>query len=183
MSTPRAAGIAIERLAPPGSDADITQLAELLIDAVHGGSAVSFLAPLSMDDAREWWRNTIASARAQAIFLVARDDQGIAGTVQLHPSWAPNQPHRGDIAKLIVHRRARGAGLGSRLMLEIEDAARSAGYGLLTLDTKRGDTAERLYERLGWTRVGVIPRYAVDPDGVTPHDTVIFFKELNAIGG
>lgn len=178
VSNARATGVSIEPLVPPVSDADITQLADLLIDAVAGGSAVSFLAPLSNDEAARWWRGTIAAARPKAILLVARDDHGIVGTVQLHPAWAPNQPHRGDIAKLIVHRRARGGGLGTRLMVEIEDAARRAGYGLLTLDTKRGDTAERLYERLGWTRAGVIPRYAVDPDGVTPHDTVIFFKEV-----
>src|SRR6267378_1135962 len=77
--------------------------------------------------------------------------EGIVGTVQLHAAWAPNQPHRAEVAKLLVHRRGRRAGLGTRLMRTIEDAARRAGFRLLTLDTKRGDVAERLYRRIGWT--------------------------------
>jgi GNAT superfamily N-acetyltransferase len=170
--------VRIETLGAPASDDDLLDLARLLVNAVEGGSAVSFLSPLSIEDAQQWWRKTIAAARANAVFLVARDAHGIVGTVQLHPSWAPNQPQRGDIAKLIVHRRAHGSGLGTRLMETIEDAARAAGYRLLTLDTKRGDAAERLYERMGWTRAGMIPRFALDPDGVTPHDAVIFYKEL-----
>lgn len=160
------------------TDADIRALAELLVDTVNSGSAVSFLAPLPLETAEAWWRKTIATSSPRAIILVARDGPDIIGTVQLHPSWAPNQPHRGDIAKLIVHRRARRTGLGSRLMQRIEEDAAVAGYRLLTLDTRRGDGAEQLYQNLGWTRVGVIPRYAVDPDGRTPHDTVIFYKEL-----
>ena len=170
--------ITIHTLVPPLSDADLLDLARLLVDAVESGAAVSFLAPLSIESALEWWRQTTAGARPNARFVIARDARGIVGTVQLHPSWAPNQPYRGDIAKLIVHRRVRGSGLGTRLMQTVEDAARVAGYRLLTLDTKRGDTAERLYHRLGWTRAGVIPRFAVDPDGMTPHDAVIFYKEL-----
>lgn len=168
----------IERLVPPVSDADLRDLALLLKDTVETGGAVSFLAPLGVAGAEDWWRRTIAGAHPRAIFLVARDDQGIAGTVQMHPAWAPNQPHRGDIAKLLVHRRCRRAGLGSHLMAAIEDAARREGFRLLTLDTKQGDAAEHLYHRLGWTSVGAIPRYALDPDGVTPHDAVIFYKEL-----
>ncbi|MGQ0712869.1 MAG: GNAT family N-acetyltransferase [Gemmatimonadaceae bacterium] len=119
---------------------------------------------------------------ARAIFLVARDDDGIVGSVQLHPAWAPNQPHRGEIAKLLVHRRRRRLGLGMRLMRAIEEAARSAGYTLLTLDAKRGEAAEQLYRRMGWSYAGVIPRYALDTDGVTPHDTVIFYKHLDREG-
>jgi GNAT superfamily N-acetyltransferase len=169
---------AIERLCPPASEADVRDLAALLVDAVASGAAVSFLATLTPAEAAHWWRRTLESAHPRAIFLVARDAGGILGSVQLHPAWAPNQPHRGEIAKLLVHRRARQAGLGTRLMNAVEDAAREAGFGLLTLDAKRGGAAERLYRRLGWTFAGIIPDYAVDPDGVTPHDTVLFYREL-----
>lgn len=168
----------IERLMPPVADADLRALAHLLVDAVESGAAVSFVAPLPIERAEEWWRRTTSTAHPKAVFLVARDADGIAGTVQLHPAWAPNQPHRGEIAKLIVHRRARGHGLGTLLMRTIEDDARRAGLTLLTLDAKRGATAEHLYRQMGWTAVGSIPRFAVDPDGVTPHDAVIFYKEL-----
>lgn len=167
----------IERLTLPVSDSDVRGLAHLMVDAVESGAAVSFLPPLSLDRAEDWWRKVLSTSPAGSIFLVARDPEGIVGTVQLHPAWAPNQPYRADIAKLIVHRRGRRTGLGSRLMQTIEDLARSAGFGLLTLDTKRGDAAEQLYRSLGWTCVGTIPRFALDPDG-TPHDTVIFYKEL-----
>jgi GNAT superfamily N-acetyltransferase len=172
----------IERLTPPVADADIRALALLLVDAVESGAAVSFLAPLPLDGAEDWWRRTLASSHARAIFLVARDADGIAGSVQLHPAWAPNQPDRAELVKLLVHRRARGAGLGARLMQAAEDAARRAGFRLLTLDAKRGGAAERLYRRIGWTHVGTIPRYALDPDGTTPHDAVIFYKELDQPG-
>lgn len=168
----------IERLAPPVADADVRALAELLVDAVDSGAAVSFLAPLTLQQAEEWWRRTIAASSPRSVFLVARDDVGVVGAVQLHPAWAPNQPHRGEIAKLLVHRRARRRGLGAQLMRSIEDAARRAGFTLLTLDAKRGEAAERLYRRTGWTVAGTIPRYALDTDGATPHDAVIFYKEL-----
>lgn len=168
----------IERLHPPASDADLRELAHLLVDAVDSGAAVSFLAPLTLQGAEEWWRRTLLGAHSRAIVLVARDDRGIAGSVQLHPAWAPNQPHRAEVVKLLVHQRARGRGLGARLMHALEEAARRSGFRLLTLDARAGGTADRLYRRLGWTAVGTIPRYALDPDGVTPHDATIFYKEL-----
>lgn len=168
----------IERLIPPAAEADVRSLAELLIDAVESGAAVSFLSSLTLSRAEGWWRSTLAAADARAVCLVARDAEGITGTVQLIPAWAPNQPHRAEITKLLVHRRSRRSGLGTELMRAIEDAARHAGFGLLTLDAKAGGDAERLYARLGWTRVGNIPRYALDPDGKTPHDAVIFYRQL-----
>jgi GNAT superfamily N-acetyltransferase len=171
----------IERLIPPASDADVRALAGLLLDAVESGSAVSFVVPLSRERAEGWWRKVLATSDPRAIFLVARDAVGIVGTVQLQPAWAPNQPHRAEVVKLLVHRRARRAGLGRRLMLAVEHEARHAGFGLLTLDTKRGDAAERLYRQLGWTAVGTIPRYALDPDG-TPHDAVFFYKDVSRVG-
>src|SRR2546428_2174776 len=171
----------IERLIPPVGDSDLRALARLLVDAVESGAAVSFLAPLTLERAEGWWRRAISASRSGAIFLVARDVEGIVGTVQLHPAWAPNQPHRAEIAKLLVHRRSRRTGLGTQLMQTIEDAARRAGFGLLTLDTKRGDAAEHLYRQIGWTGAGTIPGDALDPDG-TPHDAMIFYKDLNQAG-
>ncbi|MHB1310662.1 MAG: GNAT family N-acetyltransferase [Gemmatimonadaceae bacterium] len=160
------------------SDADFRELAGLLADAVNSGAAVSFLAPLTPGRADAWWRSTITAADGGAVFLVARDAEGIAGTVQLHPAWAPNQPHRAEIAKLVVRQRCRRTGLGTRLMQAIEDDARRAGFSLLTLDTRQGDAAEHLYRRLGWTEVGVIPGFALDPDGAQTHGTVVFYKAL-----
>jgi len=168
----------IERLGVPATDSDLRDLAHLLVDAVESGAAVSFLAPLTLERADEWWRATISASHSRAIFLVARDAKGIVGTVQLHPAWAPNQPHRAEIVKLLVHRRSRRAGLGTDLMQAIEDAAYRDGFRLLTLDAKRGAAAHHLYRQLGWTQVGTIPSFAFDPDGITPHDAVIFYKEL-----
>jgi ribosomal protein S18 acetylase RimI-like enzyme len=167
----------IERLVPPVSEADLRGLAQLLVDAVESGAAVSFLS-LTETQALDWWRRQFATPASGTVVLVARDEQGIAGSVQVHPAWAPNQPHRADVSKLIVHRRARRRGLAKALMAAIEHEAASAGYRLLVLDSKRGDAGERLYRRLGWTAVGTIPRYALDTDGRTPHDTVVFYKEL-----
>jgi len=169
----------IERLLPPVSEEDLRSLAQLLVDAVESGAAVSFLS-LTEHQALDWWRKLFGAPGSGTIVLVARDAEGIVGSVQLHPSWAPNQPHRADIAKLIVHRRGRQRGLGERLMAAVEHEAAVAGYRLLVLDSKRGDAGERLYRRLGWTVAGTIPRYALDTDGTTPHDTVVFYKELTA---
>jgi GNAT superfamily N-acetyltransferase len=176
---------AIVRLLAPVSDADLRSLAELLVDAVESGAAVSFILPLTIEQSEAWWRKTIASTQPasgrEAIVLIARDSSGtIIGSVQLQPAWAPNQPHRADVAKLLVHRRARRTGLGTHLMHAIEQAARDAGFRLLTLDAKLGGVADSLYRRLGWTLVGTIPRFALDPDGKALHDDVIFYKELSA---
>src|SRR5262245_44329287 len=167
----------IEALTRPVGERDVRDLAALLVDAVDSGAAVSFLSPLPLETAESWWRRTLEAADSRAVFLVKRDAEGIAGSVQLHPAWAPNQPHRADIAKLMVHRRCRRTGLGTRLMQTIEETARGAGFRLLTLDAKRGGAAERLYRGMGWIVVGMIPAYALESDG-TPHDTVIFYKDL-----
>jgi len=148
------------------------------VDAVDSGASVSFMSPLSVDEAREWWRKTADRADPRAIILVARDDSGIVGSVSMHPAWPPNQPHRADIAKLLVHRRAQRRGIARALMEEIERRAQAAGFTLLVLDTVRGDPAEQLYMTAGWQRVGVIPDYALYPDG-RPCDTVIFYKKLS----
>ena len=169
----------IEALARPVGDAEVRELAGLLMDTVGSGAAVSFLDTLGLDEAVAWWRDNIDSAHPRAVFLVARNAEGIAGTVQLHPAWAPNQPHRAEIAKMMVHTRCRRMGLGRRLMEAIEDAAREEGYRMLTLDTKAGSAAEQLYRQRGWIHVGTIPRFAIDPDGITPHGASIFYKELH----
>ena len=167
----------IAALSPPHSDSDIRELAALLMDAVEAGASVSFLDDLTLARAEQWWRETLASVHERAIVLVARDEQGITGTVQLHPIWAPNQPHRGEVAKLLVHRRARRQGLARQLMQELEAHAAPSGFTLLTLDTKRGDAAEGLYRGLGWVEVGMIPDYAMNPDG-SYCDTVVFYKRI-----
>lgn len=168
----------IVRLSPPASEQDLRDLSAVLIDTVDSGAAVSFMQPLAADVAEAWWRGTLASPHPRAVFLVARDPEGIVGTVQLQPAWAPNQPHRAELCKLMVHRRARGLGLGRALMEAAEAAGREAGFALLTLDGKRGGVAEQLYVKMGWTRVGVIPDFARDPDDKAWHDTVIFYKRL-----
>jgi GNAT superfamily N-acetyltransferase len=172
----------IERLPLPVSESDLEGLARLLANTVNGGAAIHFLAPLSPEQTREWWRRTLASSPSTAIFLVARDAEGIVGTVQLQPATAPNQPHRAEVAKLMVHPRSRRGGLGEKLMHAIEDAAREAGFTLLTLDTRSGDTAERLYDRLGWKAVGTIPRFALNSDK-SFHSATIFYKDLNPTQG
>ena len=169
----------IERLKLPVSEADLGALADVLADAVESGAAVSFLS-LTREESEAWWRKLLSAPALGAIILVARDAAGIVGSVQLHPSWAPNQPHRADVVKLIVHRRARRQGIGRQLMQALEQEAAAAGFRLLVLDSKRGDAGEQLYRALGWTVVGTIPRFALDADGKTPHDTVVFYKELPA---
>jgi GNAT superfamily N-acetyltransferase len=172
----------IDPLPRPVTDPDIHALAKLHIDAVESGAAVSFVLPFPIDQAEAWWRTSLTALHPRAVCLVARDSQGIAGTVQLQPAWAPNQPHRAEVAKLMVHRRCRGRGLGAQLMHAIERSARDAGFSLLTLDAKRGGVAEGLYRKLGWVCAGTIPNYACDPDGKALHDTVIFYKELGTMG-
>lgn len=171
----------IGRLAEPPSDEDLRALAELLVDAVDSGAAVSFLAPLPMKRALDFWRTSIETSDTRSVFLVARDADEIIGTVQLHPAWAPNQPYRAEVSKLLVHLRARRRGVGRALMRAIEDQALVGGFRLLTLDAKRGTPAEALYRKLGWTEVGTIPEFALDPDGVTPHDAVVFYKDLSVV--
>lgn len=170
--------IHIERLAPPVAESDLDALADILVDAVDSGAAVSFLAPLPRNAALAFWRESFASGSERTVVLVARCGEEIVGTAQLQRAWAPNQPHRGEVAKVIVHRKARGRGIGIRLMRALEEAARSIGLRLLVLDTRKDSDAERLYRKLGWTHAGTIPRFALDADGKGFHDDVIFYKEL-----
>lgn len=160
------------------TDDQLQSLAELLIDCVDGGASVSFMHPLPMDKALAFWRGVADSAaRGERVLLAAEDAAGIVGTVQVVLDQPENQPHRADVAKMLVHRRARRQGLGEALMQAAEQVARESGKTLLVLDTA-SDDAERLYARLGWQRCGVIPGYALFPNG-EPCDTTYFYRSLN----
>ena len=153
-------------------------LAELLIDAVAGGASVGFMHPLPVLRAMAFWRGVAdGMASGERALFVAEDVEGMIGTVQLILAQPDNQPHRADVAKMLVHRRARRQGLGAALMQAAEIAARACDKTLLVLDTA-SDDAERLYTRLGWQRVGLIPGYALLPTG-EPCDTTYFYKVLD----
>ncbi len=147
------------------TDAQMHGLALVLIDCVEGGASVSFMHPLSLAKALAFWRRVARDVESGArALLVAEDVTGIVGTVQVALDQPENQPHRADISKMLVHRRARRLGIGAALMRAAEDTARQSGKSLLVLDTASGD-AERLYARLGWTLAGIIPDYALWPRG------------------
>ena len=155
-------------------------LADVLLDCVEGGASVGFMHPLPRAKALAFWQNALESAaRGERIVLVAEDvdSNTIVGTVQVVLAMPDNQPHRADIAKMQVHRRARRRGLGEELMRAAETAAREAGKTLLVLDTVTGSDAERLYTRLGWQRCGVIPGYALWPRGGLC-STTVFYRQL-----
>jgi GNAT superfamily N-acetyltransferase len=155
----------------------LPDLCEVLVDCVEGGAGVSFMSPMTHEKAAAFWRAALQSmAHGERFVLVARGAAGrIDGTVQVVLALPENQPHRGDVAKLLVHRRARHLGLAHALMREAERAAHARGKTLLVLDTVTGGAAERLYAALGWQRCGVIPGFALMPDG-TPSGTTIFYK-------
>ena len=155
-------------------DGQIEALADVLIDCVEGGASVSFMHPLRRDRAEAFWRGVAQGAAAgERALVVAEDARGVCGTVQLILAQPENQPHRAELAKMLVHRRARRHGLGAALMREAEDIARERGKTLLVLDTASAD-AERLYERMGWEKVGVIPGYALLPQGGLCQTTVYY---------
>jgi GNAT superfamily N-acetyltransferase len=170
--------IEIRRLAGSELRGQLDSLAAVLADCVAGGASVSYLEPFSHEDAHsafvDWADDTDQGRR---VILGAFDDGRLVGTVQVILAVPPNQPHRAEIAKMLVHRSARRQGIGQLLMEQAEVEARAEGKTLLVLDTVTGDAAERLYTRLGWARVGVIPNYALYPDG-RPCDTTVFFKVL-----
>jgi ribosomal protein S18 acetylase RimI-like enzyme len=145
--------------------AAVAELADVLADCVEGGASVNFMLPFSRDDAARFFEKVIASiARDETVLVAAKLDGRIAGTVQLGIDMPPNQPHRADIKKLLVHRSARNLGIGAALMERAEAEAKARGRTLLVLDTA-SDDAQRLYARSGWQRVGVVPDYAMWPGG------------------
>jgi GNAT superfamily N-acetyltransferase len=174
--------IRIESVASLGQ-AQIVELSEVLIDCVEGGASVSFMLPMTRAKAAAFWQRTAESlARGELRLLVATEGiEGtgtIVGTVQVLLDQPENQPHRGAIAKMLVHRRARRHGVGAALLREAERLAYTLGKTLLVLDTASGD-AERLYARQGWQYCGEIPDYALWPGG-GPCATKIFYKFLSA---
>ncbi len=158
-------------------DAQIDGLADVLIDCVEGGASVSFMHPLPRERAVAFWRRVAQGVAAgERALLVAEDSRGVCGTVQLVLDQPENQPHRAELSKMLVHRRARRQGLGAVLMRAAEATARECGKTLLVLDTASGD-AERLYERQGWVRVGAIPGYALLPHGGLC-GTTVYYRNL-----
>jgi len=154
-------------------------LCDVLIDCVDGGASVSFMHPMTLPKAADFWREVAASVnRGERALVIAEDEHGaIIGTAQAVWATPENQPHRADVAKMLVHRRARRLGVGAAVLRAAEHAAREAGRTLLVLDTASGD-AERLYERSGWQRVGTIPDFALMPDGARCA-TVVYYKRLD----
>lgn len=171
--------ITVHRLGAEEAAAAIEALADVLVDCVEGGASVSFMLPLAREKALAFWRGVAAGvARGERALLVAQHAEGhIVGTVQLVTAMPDNQPHRADVAKMLVLRAARRTGIGQRLMAAIDQVAREEGKNVLVLDTVTGGDAERLYERAGWQRAGVVPKYALMPDGEFCA-TTFFYKHL-----
>jgi ribosomal protein S18 acetylase RimI-like enzyme len=166
-------------LAAPVSAAALAELADVLVDCVEGGASVSFMSPFSHDQALGFFRKVESSVAAgDTVLLAARLDGKVVGTVQLGLDTPPNQPHRADIKKMLVHRGARGRGIGAALMAAVEEEARRRSRWLLVLDTVPGENGHRLYIRAGWTQTGIVPDYALFPDGRLC-DTAIMWKRLD----
>jgi GNAT superfamily N-acetyltransferase len=174
--------IAIHVLNPQEAREQTGALSLVLIDCVEGGASVSFMSPLTRERADAfWWDVAESVANGERILLVAKDLSNgmVVGTVQVILKQPENQPHRADIAKMLVHSQARRRGVGAALMRAAEEAAARAGKTVLVLDTVTGGDAERLYERLGWIKSGVIPNYALWPKGGFC-DTTVFYKQISA---
>jgi ribosomal protein S18 acetylase RimI-like enzyme len=170
--------IEIRRLASFEILEQLDALSGVLTDCVEGGASVSYMAPFSHAQAREAFEGFAAEVRqGRRLLLAAYAEGALVGSVQVILALPPNQPHRGEIAKLLVHRSARRRGIAEALMAAAEAEAQAEGKTLLVLDAVTGDDAERLYARLGWTKVGSIPNYALYPDG-RPCATTIFWKSL-----
>jgi len=172
------AAFEIAVLDAPVADTALDQLADVLVDCVEGGASVSFMSPFSQAEALAFFRKVAASvASGDTVLLAARLDDKIVGTVQLGLDTPPNQPHRADIKKMLVHRSARSRGIGAALMARAEDEAQRNGRWLLVLDTVPGENGHRVYQRAGWTQSGIIPDYALFPDGRLC-DTAVMWKWL-----
>jgi len=171
--------IVIRALVPIVPDTVRTELIDVLVDAISHGASVSFMWPFGREEAKAFWERVLAGVGKAGgpVVLVAEVDGRIAGTVQLHPAWPPNQPQRADVAKLLVHSAFRRRGIARALMVALEEHARGLGRTLLTLDTVTGSAADRLYRELGYVECGVIPRFAMMPGGEWI-STTIFYKQL-----
>jgi GNAT superfamily N-acetyltransferase len=172
------AAVEIIALDAPVAERALDQLAGVLVDCVEGGASVNFMSPFSQDQALAFFRKVAGSvASGDTVLLAARLNGRIVGTVQLGLDTPPNQPHRADIKKMLVHRSTRGRGIGAALMAEVEEEARRRDRWLLVLDTVPGENGHRLYLRAGWTQTGLVPDYALFPDGRLC-DTAIMWKRL-----
>jgi GNAT superfamily N-acetyltransferase len=172
----------IRRLHPFEAKSRINELADILLDCVAGGASVSFMAAMTREEALSFWEKIAAGVSdGSRILLVAEENARLIGTVQVVASGIPNQPHRSDLSKMLVHRQGRGKGIGAALLKSAETESRDAGWWLMVLDTVTDSDGERLYTRGGWTPVGVIPNYALWPDG-TLCPTTYFYKDLR-VGG
>ncbi|HET7449420.1 MAG TPA: GNAT family N-acetyltransferase [Gaiellaceae bacterium] len=170
--------VEVKRLTAAEARQALDALADVLCDAVDGGDSVSFMDGFGTDDARAFYESLLPELEGGTrVLLAAYVDGDLVGTVQLVHAWPPNSQHRADVAKLLVHRRVRGRGVGRALMEQLEQEARADGKSLLILDTVAGRAADRLYDRLGWTRLGTVPGYARDPDG-SFCDATFFYKHL-----
>ncbi|WP_310633798.1 GNAT family N-acetyltransferase [Paraburkholderia sp.] len=171
--------IAVRRLGANEAAASLDALADVLMDCVEGGASVSFMAPLARETAQAFWQHVADGVAAdERILLIAEDASGaIVGTVQIVTAQPENQPHRADVAKMLVHRRARRRGVGQLLMQAVDTHALAAGKTVLVLDTVTGGDAERLYARSGWQRAGTVPDYALMPDGALCA-TTFYYKHL-----
>jgi GNAT superfamily N-acetyltransferase len=176
------ASFTLERLDAAATRDAAADLATVLMDCVEGGASVNFMWPLSREKAVAFWAR-VADGIAEgerAAMLVARAPAGtIVGTVHLILAMQENQPHRAEATKLLVHRSARRQGIAEALMRELESHALAIGRPLLVLDTVTGSDAERLYHRLGWMAIGVVPDYALFPDG-RPCSTTYFYRWLTS---
>lgn len=177
MTTP--ASITVQRATPEQAAQAVDELARLLMDCVQGGASVSFMWPLPLHKAQAFWHAVADGvARQERVLLLARDRVGaVVGTVQLVLDMPDNQPHRADVAKMLVHRSARRQGVAAQLLAAVEAVARTEGRRVLVLDTVQGGDAERLYARQGWQVVGSVPNFALMPDGVLCA-TTYFHKQL-----
>jgi GNAT superfamily N-acetyltransferase len=172
--------VTVRALSAQEAQEQIGALSSILIDCVEGGASVGFMAPLSQERANAFWLGVAAGVAAgERILLVAEDRSNgeVVGTVQAVLKQPENQPHRADISKMLVHRQARRKGVGAALMRAVEDAARKAGKSVLVLDTVTGSDGERLYTRCGWMSSGIIPNYALWPQGGFC-DTTYFYKQI-----
>lgn len=168
----------IRRLDATEAKARSSELADILLDCVAGGASVSFMADMTRAEALAFWRMVATGVAAgERILLVAEVGGRLLGTVQVVPSGIPNQPHRADLSKMLVHGDGRGKGLGAALLAAAEQASREAGWWLMVLDTVVDTAADRLYARGGWQEAGIIPDYALWPDGrLCP--TKYYYKDL-----
>ncbi len=172
--------VEIRRLDGTAARDIVDGLAAVLADCVAGGASVNYMAPFSREAARHAFEGMIAEVeQGRRLLLAAFLDGVVVGSVQLVVALPPNQPHRAEIAKLLVSRSARKRGIAQALMERADTEARAAGKTLLVLDAVTGGDAERLYMRLGWTKVGVIPGFALFPDG-RPCSTTYLYKEIGA---